>query len=45
MRKHDALGLPPVPVYSSESIRALRHRYHLSLAFATVLNTTLSKMQ
>lgn len=30
MREYDALCLAPVPVYSSEQIRALRTRYKLS---------------
>lgn len=46
MRVYDALCLPPVPTYSSEHIRALRHRHHLSQAvFAAVLNTSLSTVR
>ncbi len=46
MRAYDALCLAPVPTYSSEHIRALRHRHHLSQAvFAAVLNTSLSTVR
>jgi putative transcriptional regulator len=46
MREYDALCLAPVPEYSSEKIRALRHRYKLSQAvLASVLNTSLSTVR
>ena len=46
MREYDALCLPPVPAYSSENIRVLRHRHQLSQAvFAAVLNTSLSTVR
>ena len=46
MREYDALCLTPVPEYSSEKIRALRHRYKLSQAvLASVLNTSLSTVR
>ena len=46
MREYDALCLPPVPVYSSRRIRALRGRYKLSQAvLASVLNTSLSTVR
>lgn len=46
MREYDALCLPPVPAYSGDRIRELRHRHRLSQAvFATVLNTSLSTVR
>jgi len=46
MREYDALCLAPVPEYSREKIRALRHRYKLSQAvLASVLNTSLSTVR
>ncbi|MFO7641992.1 MAG: DNA-binding transcriptional regulator [Candidatus Competibacteraceae bacterium] len=46
MREYDALCPPPVPAYSSERIRELRQRHHLSQAgFAAVLNTSLSTVR
>lgn len=46
MRDYDALCLAPVPVYSSEQIRALRARYKLSQAvLASVLNTSPSTVR
>ena len=46
MRTYDALCVPPVPVYSSEAIRALRRRHHLSqTVFAAVLNTSRSTVR
>ena len=46
LREYDALCLPPVPAYSGDRIRALRHRHRLSQAvFAAVLNTSLSTVR
>jgi putative transcriptional regulator len=46
MREYDALCLTPVPDYTGERIRALRHRYKLSQAvLASVLNTSLSTVR
>lgn len=43
---YDALCLAPVPAYSSETIRALRARHHLSQAvLAAVLNTSVSTVR
>ncbi len=46
MKEYDALGLVPVPEYSSETIRALRKRYKISQAvLASVLNTSVSTVR
>lgn len=46
MREFDVLCLPPVPVYDSSSIRALRERCQISQAvLANLLNTSLSTVQ
>jgi len=46
MESYDALCVPPVPDYTSEQIKSLRERYHISQAvLATVLNTSLSTIQ
>ena len=46
MRHYNALGLDPIPAYSSEGIRALRDRHKLSQAvLASVLNTSLSTVR
>ena len=46
MREYDALCLPPVPAYSRDRIRELRHRHRLSQAvFAAVLNASLSTVR
>ncbi|MFZ1494345.1 MAG: transcriptional regulator [Candidatus Competibacter denitrificans] len=46
LQKYEALCLPPIPAYSGEDIRALRHRYHLSeTMLATVLNTRTSTVR
>ena len=46
LREYDALCLRPVPAYSGDHIRALRHRHRLSQAvFAAVLNTSLSTVR
>ncbi|MFM8330798.1 MAG: helix-turn-helix domain-containing protein [Candidatus Methylumidiphilus sp.] len=46
MSAYDALCLEPVPVYSSDNIRALRERYKLSQAvLASVLNASLATVR
>jgi len=46
MDSYNALCIPPVPDYTSEQIKSLRERYHISQAvLATVLNTSLSTVQ
>ncbi|MEI6205991.1 MAG: DNA-binding transcriptional regulator [Desulfuromonadales bacterium] len=46
MESYDALCVPPVPEYTSEQIKSLRERYHISQAvLATVLNISLSTVQ
>ena len=46
MREYDALCLDPVPMYSSETIRALRKRYNISQAvLASILNTSISTVR
>jgi putative transcriptional regulator len=46
MQKYDALCLNPVPDYSSDKIKDLRDRYHISQAvLASVLNTSLSTVR
>ena len=46
MDSYNALCIPPVPDYTSEQIKSLRERYHISQAvLATVLNTSLSTIQ
>lgn len=46
MASYNALCIPPVPDYTSEQIKSLRERYHISQAvLATVLNTSLSTIQ
>ena len=46
MESYDALCVPPVPEYTSEQIKSLRERYHISQAvLATILNTSLSTIQ
>jgi len=46
MNRYDVLCVEPVPDYTSEQIRTLRSRYHLSQAvLASILNTSLSTIQ
>src|ERR1700677_4057668 len=46
MRQYDALCLPPVPNFTSKTIRALRDRLGLSQAvFASVLNASPSAVR
>jgi putative transcriptional regulator len=46
MRYFDALCLDPITPYTSENIRALRERYHLSQrVLASVLNTSPSTVR
>jgi putative transcriptional regulator len=46
LQSYDALCIAPVPDYTSEQIRKLRERYHISqAALASILNTSLSSVQ